>query len=105
VPPVTTLDAQQFALPLGPQLDARPIQEGWGPQTFVAVLHFGVVPLQSVSDKQPTHCDVVPRSLHFGVPAPQAVQLEPQLESALHSEHTPAPAQALFVPHRVSVGA
>ncbi|HEY5375426.1 MAG TPA: hypothetical protein VIK01_17220 [Polyangiaceae bacterium] len=106
VPPVTTLDAQQLALPLGPHVAARPIQEGGGggPQTFVVVLQLGVVPLQSLSDRHPTHCDVVPKFLHFGVPVPHAAQAAPQLASALQTEHTPAPAQALFVPHPISVG-
>jgi len=107
VPPVTTLDAQQLAFPFRPQVAASPTHEGGGggggPQTLL-VLQLGVAPLQSPSDRHPTHCDVVPKSLHFGVPVPHAVQLAPQLESALQTEHTPAPAQALFVPHPVSVG-
>jgi len=104
VPPGTTFDAQQLALLLGPQVAANPAQEGGVPQTFVLALQIGVAALQSASDRHPTHCDVVPKSLHFGVPPPHAVQLAPQLESALQTEHTPAPAQASFVPHPVSVG-
>ncbi|MEO6603015.1 MAG: hypothetical protein ABIQ16_24230, partial [Polyangiaceae bacterium] len=91
---------------LGPHVQARPMQEGGGgTQTFVVVLQLGVVSVQSASDKQATHCDIVPRSLHFGVSPPHTPQLAPQRESALHVvEHTPAPTHAWFLPQRVLMG-
>ena len=52
-----------------------------------------------------THSEVVPRSLHLGVPPPHAVQLAPQLVSALHSEHTPEPEHAWLVSQSLSVSA
>jgi hypothetical protein len=103
VVPVTTLDAQQFASPRGPHVEASPVQEGVvAAHVFVVVLQLGVAPLQSVSDRHATHCDVVPKSLHFSVPAPHAVHVAPQLESVLQTEHTPAPPQALLLPQPAS---
>jgi len=102
---VTTFDAQQLASPFGPQVAAKPTHEGGGPQTFVAALQLGVAPPQSESERHPTHCEVVPKSLHLGVPPAHLAQAAPQLESALHSEHTPAPAHNLFAPHATFIGA
>jgi len=97
------VEAQQSAVPFGPQIVASPVQEGRAWQVFVVVLHTGVVPLQSALETHPTHCDDVPKSLHLGVPPPHAMHCAPQLVSALQTEHTPAPLQPLFVPHGVSV--
>jgi hypothetical protein len=105
VPPVTTLDAQQLALPLGPQVEARPIHDSDAAQTFAVVSQTGVAPLQLAFERHPTHCDVAPKSLHFGVPPLHAAHVASQLESALQTEHTPAPPQVLLLPQPMSVGA
>jgi hypothetical protein len=102
---VTKFAAQQSALPAGPQVAAKPLQDGRGSQTFVAVLQMGVVPLQSAFDKHTTHFDVVPKSLHFGMAAPHAPHVAAQLASALHTAHTPAPPHCWLLSHALSVGA
>lgn|SRR6187402_894059 len=101
--PGTRFDAQQLTLPFGPQVAASPTQDGCGPQTFVLVLQTGAVLPQSAFERHATHCEVVPRSLHFGVPPVQAVQLAPQLASVLHMLHVPTPTHVWLLPHPVSV--
>ena len=82
-----------------------PAHDGCAPQVFVAVLQIGVAPLQSAFERQPTHCEAVPKSLHFSVLPVHAAQLAPQLESALQTEHTPAPPHCLLLPQPKSVDA
>jgi hypothetical protein len=97
--------AQQSALPEEPQVGSKPLHEGGASHVFVVVLQVGFGELQSALDKHPTHFDVAPRSLHFGVPPAQAAQLAPQAASALHTEHTPAPPQAWLLAQSASVDA
>jgi len=54
VPPVTVCAEQQSWSPLGPQVLARPTQEGCGSHTPIAVLHLGFKPPQSPSDTHAT---------------------------------------------------
>jgi hypothetical protein len=92
------LEAQQLAVPLGPQVAANPTQDGWMSQTFVVGLQIGLRSLQSAFDRHSTHFDDVPMSLHFGAEAAQLVQPVPQLESTLHTEQTPAAPHRLLLP-------
>jgi hypothetical protein len=81
------------------------LQEGRAWQAFVDVLQTGASALQSAFERQPTQADVVLCVLHFGVLPAQAVQVAPQLASALHSAHTPWPLQAWLLGQAVSVAA
>jgi hypothetical protein len=99
-----TLDAQQSALPFGPQAAATPTQLARGPQVCVVALHAGVVPLQSALPRQATQLDAAPVRLHRGVLPVHAVQLGPQLVSAPQVAHVPEP-HTWLLPHAVSTGA
>jgi hypothetical protein len=107
VPPGTTIDAQQSALPLEPQVFDRPVQEpqavpAQGAHVLVVVLQ--LPDAQSALFVHSTHCDVVPRSLHRGVDPEHGPHAAPQLASVLQTAHVPPP-HCWLLPHGVSVGA
>ena len=99
------LELQQSWLPPGPQVLAKPRQEGRAWQAFVEVLQTGVSPLQSAFERQPTQAEVLLCALHFGVLPVQAAQVAPQLASVLHSAHTACPLQAWLLGQAASVAA
>ena len=99
------MDAQQSLFPFGPQLAAIPLQLGRGSHRCVERLQLGVAPLQSALPTQATQADAaVLTRLHLGVLPVQAVQLGPQLVSALQVAQAPA-LQVWLLAHAVSVDA